>query len=159
MLLSKSFTRPADPNVYTSGDLVADTTVSGAAVTPLIFTPAKADKSFDLLIRRARIKKTSVSIANASFRLHLYKSAPVFANGDNGVFSTSKFIDYVGALDIATAQAFTDGAVITGVPLIGSEILINLVTGQRLYGALEARGAYVPGNAETITVELEAILG
>jgi hypothetical protein len=159
MLLSKSFVRPADANVYTSGDLVADTTVSGAAVTPLLFTPAKADKSFDLLIRRARIKKTSVSIANASFRLHLYKTIPVPANADNGVFSTSKAADYVGSFDCATAQAFTDGAVVIGTPTIGSEVAISLAAGQRLYGLLEARGAYIPAISETITVELEAILG
>ena len=151
-----SFTRPADATTYASGDLVANNTTAGS-VTPMEFTVARVAGGSGM-IRRARVRKTSTGVTGASFRLHLYLSAPTPQNGDNGVWSTNKAADYVGALDVTVDRAFTDGAAGNGIPTNGAEINFDLPDGQtKLYGLLEARGAYAPGSGETITVGLEVI--
>lgn len=153
---SASFTRPADTTAYASGDLVANHTTAGS-VAPMSFSIARvAAGSFS--VRKARLKKSGTTTTNASFRLHLYTSAPsTITNGDNGAWSTSHS-GYVGSFDFSSsdAQVFTDAAAINGLPVKGSEVSVKLASGQTLYGLLEARAAYTPANAEVFTLELEA---
>lgn len=150
---SASFTRPADTTAYASGDLVANSTTAGS-VTAMTFTVARAN-GLSGMIRRARIKKTSTSTTNASFRLHLYTSIPTVTNGDNGVWLSTQS-GYLGAIDLPADRAFSDAASGVGVPIAGSDI--DYVCGgsvTAIYGLLEARAAYTPTSGETITVELE----
>lgn len=162
------FVRPADVTAYAIGDLVANSTVAGA-VTALVFatagriarnsrfqdpkTPAQAGSSGRVL--RARLKKSTNVVAAASFRLHLYTVAPVVTNGDNGAWLSSGAAGYLGHLDITVDKAFSDGANGHGAPGVGQQIAFALAAGTTLYGLLEARGAYTPGNAETFDVTLE----
>jgi hypothetical protein len=66
---------------------------------------------------------------------------------------------YVGSFDLdmtaATARVFSDAAQVTAGPSAGSEVSVALASGTTLYGLLEARAAYTPGNAEVFTIELE----
>lgn len=153
---SSSFTRPADTTAYASGDIVANNTTA-ASVVALSWTAARIAAG-NFYVRRARLKKSTTSLANAAFRLHLYGADPTAStgiiNGDNGVWST-KVGSYLGAIDITVDKAFSDAAQGNGAPNIGSEINIVLASGTTLYGILEARGAYAPGNAEVFTVDLE----
>jgi len=149
-----SFVRPADTAAYAIGDLVANSTASGAVV-PMTFVIGRVDgASKGGMIRRARLRKTGTSIANASFRLHLYVAVPVASNGDNGAWLTNGAASYVGSFDITCDKVFTDGASGNGLPSIGGEINF---TADTYYGVLEARGAYVPTNAESFTVTLETL--
>ncbi len=151
---SANFTRPNDTTAYASGDLVANSTTAGS-VTPLSWTAARiAAGSF--IIRRARIKSSSTSITNASYRLHLYTASPTCANGDNGAWSTS-ISGYLGAIDVTIGKAFTDGSAGNGVPSIGSEISVALASGQTIYGLVEARAARTPAAQEVLTCELELL--
>jgi hypothetical protein len=151
--VSANFTRPADTTAYASGDLVANSTTAGSVV-PMTFAVARvADKGF--MVRRARMKKSTTGITNASFRLHLYKQSPVPSNGDNGVWLTDEK-NYLGAIDITIDKAFTDAAKGIGIPNTGSEISGVPDSGTvNIYGLIEARAAYTPGNAEVFTVTLE----
>lgn len=149
------FARPGDTMAYASGDLVANSTTAGSVVS-LQFTVARVAAGSGM-IRRARLRKSGTGITNASFRLHLYKSSPTPANGDNGAWSTDKASDYLGAFDVVVDRAFTDGAAGNGVPTNGSEITFSLASGQIIYGLTEARGAYTPGNAETFDWSLEVL--
>src|SRR6185437_974597 len=82
--LSANFTRPADTTAYATGDLVANSTTAGS-VTPLSFTaPRYATGSGQ--VRRARLKKSTNTTTNATFRLHLYATSPTPTNGDNGAW-------------------------------------------------------------------------
>lgn len=109
------------------------------------------------LIRRAIIGKTGTGITNASFRLHIYKSLPTVANGDNGAWSSTSS-GYVGSIDIAVDKAFSDGASGSGtlVSSTGPELQAILAPTGKLYGLLEARGVYTPTAQEVFTVTLEA---
>lgn len=147
---SATFNRPNDANVYASGDLIANSTTLGS-VLPLTFALSRLP-GFGGMIRRARLRKTGTSITNALFRLHLYSALPTPANPDNGVWSTDKALNYIGAIDFTVDKAFSDGASGNGVPLVGSEIIF---TADTYYGFLEARGAYVPVANETFDLSLE----
>lgn len=152
--ISATFTRPADTTAYASGDLVANSTTAGS-VAALTFTNVGRIAGAGGMIRRARIKKSGASVTTASFRLHLYSSAPTtIANGDNGAWQTDGAANYLGSLDITCDKAFSDGAVGNGIPTVGAEINF---TSQTIYGLLEARGAYAPANGEAFDVSLEVI--
>lgn len=146
---SSNFTRPNDTNAYTSGDLVANSTTAGSVV-PLSWTAARVAAG-NFFIRRVRVTTSSTSITNASFRVHFYTSSPTPANGDNGAWSTN-VSGWVGAMDVTVNEAFTDGAMGTGVPNNGSEMGVALASGQTLYALIEARAAYTPTAQEVFTV-------
>jgi hypothetical protein len=150
---SASFVRPADTTAYASGDLVANSTTAGS-VAPMSWTISRQGSGAGGMIRRVRIRKTSTGTTGASFRLHLYSASPTPSNGDNGAWLTNRAADYIGAFDCTIDRVFTDGAAGNGVPMTGSEINFAADT---VFGLLEARGAYAPGNAETITVILEVV--
>ena len=153
---SSNFTRPADTTAYAVGDLVANSTTN-TSVTPLSWTITRVAAG-SVMIRRIRLKKSGTSTTNASFRLHLYRTTPAtITNGDNGAWSTT-YSDYIGAFDVTCDRAFTDAAHgSSGNPLNGTDICLKLASGSTIYGLLEARAAYTPGNAEVFTVELEAV--
>lgn len=151
---SASFTRPADTTAYASGDLVANNTTAGS-VTPMQF-PIKWPNSF-FEVEQCRILKSSNVVLNASFRLHLFASAPTVINGDNGVFTPTLLTDYIGALDVTIDIAGNTQSVGVGTPKTGAgtELSGKLDSGNVLFGLLEARGAYTPASAEVFTVTLD----
>lgn len=156
MLASANFTRPADTTAYASGDLVANSTTA-ASVVPLSRTVAR-DVSTAIQVTRARLKKSTTGLTNASFRLHLYHSDPSastgITNGDNGAWLT-KHAGYAGSIDVTIDKAFSDAAAGIGIPNSGAGTFITTAPAGVLYGLLEARGAYTPGSAEVFTVDLE----
>lgn len=155
---SATFTRPADTTAYASGDLIANNVTAGSVV-PLSWVASRAAAG-SFMVRRARLKKSGLVNTNASFRLHLYGASPTVTNGDNGVWSSSES-GYLGSLDLdmsgTTGRVFSDAAEVVGQPAVGSEISVSLGSGSTIYGLLEARGAYTPGNAEVFTVVLEVL--
>lgn len=149
--IAASVTRPADTTPYNSGDLVANNTSAGS-VTPLSWIVGRYSGG-SICIRRAKLSKSSTGLTNASFRLHLYTSAPTVTNGDNGAWVSTES-GYLGAIDVTVDRAFSASAAGIGVPVSGSEINAVL-TGTTLYGLLEARAAYTPASAEVFTATLE----
>lgn len=152
---SASFVRPLDTNIYASGDLVANSVTAGAVV-PLTIGASK-DAAGSGRIRRVRLSKTNPVITNAAFRIHLFRSAPVVANGDNGVFSPDGLAKgHIGSFDVTVDKVFSDGSAGSGVPTSGTEVPFIMGAGQkRLFALVEARGAYTPTSGETLTVTAE----
>lgn len=149
-----NFTRPADTTQYTSGDLVANSTTAGSVV-PLTLTAARVSAG-SFTIRRVKLHKSTTTTTSASFRVHLFTTAPAtITNGDNGAFSVSGIADYIGAADITMDRTFTDGAAGFGVAMIGSDFSWKLASGTTIRALIEARAAYTPGNAEVFTVTLD----
>lgn len=143
------FTRPADITAYADGDAVANSTTAGSVVA-MEFSGIGPGE-----IVRAGIIKTGVGVTNASFRLHLFSTGTITAAaGDNAGFSTNKAANYLGSFDITTGRAFTDGAAGYGVPTSGQGSAMPVVQ-DRIFGLLEAKGAYTPANAEVFTVLLD----
>lgn len=161
IVLSSSFTRPADTTAYASGDLVANSTTA-ALVTPMSFDLSPYQRPFGMagMVRRVRISKTGTTATNAAFYAHLYTASPTPANGDNAAWSTNKATNYLGYLNVSSMTAFTDGCNGRGAPANGTEINFNatMLDSTALYCLLEARGAYTPASAEVFTVRLELVV-
>ena len=149
---SATFNRPADTTAYTIGDLVANNTVAGNVVAGSIVVGRNVGCA--VKVRRARLSKSGTGVTNAAFRVHLFRAAPVSAAGDNAAFSTAGAADYLGSIDIAAMQAFTDGAVGYGAASLDEQIDLA-ADKDSLFFLIEARGAYAPGNAETFGLALE----
>lgn len=147
-----TFTRPNDTTAYASGDLVANNTTAGS-VTPMSFVATGTG----FRIQKVEMAKSTASVTNASFRLHLYKDSPTVANGDNGAWSSTAS-GWVGSFDItAPTTAFTDSYKQVGTFVINSNYAPTLISPDadgRFYGLLECRGAYTPGALETFTLTL-----
>jgi hypothetical protein len=152
-ITASAFTRPNDTTAYASGDLVANSTTAGS-VTPMTF-PVKQGRMFKIL--KAELTRSAASVTNAAFRLHLYRDSPTVANGDNGAWSSTAS-GYEGFIDIAApGAAFSATAVQHGIYVnnaLHAPMVAFLDTDRKLYGLLEARGAYTPTAQETFTVAL-----
>lgn len=145
-----SFTRPADTTAYASGDLVANSTTAGSVVPVTLRGAVEAGGS--RTIQRVRLSKSGISVANASFRVHLYTTLPVAASGDNGAWSTSGAAGYLGAVDVTIDKAFSDGA--SGNASGGSIVFDQ---GTALYALVEARAAYTPTSGEVFSVNVDIV--
>lgn len=142
-----SFTRPENTTPYTAGDLVANSATAGEVV-PLVwgYGPGTAFR----LLRQVRVRKGSTSLSNASFRLWLFKSPPVVTNGDNGALAGNFSAQVVGIYEGSFDYAASNGAV----GWLQAQHEPIYIDGP-IYGLLEARGAYTPGNGEPFDVTLE----
>lgn len=143
--IQSSVTRPADTTAYASGDLVANSTTAGSVV-PLSFANF-ARAGAHSKIRRVRIDASKADVTNAQFRVHFYSTSPTVANGDNGAWSSTQS-GYLGYIAVTVDQLFSNGA--SG--FATGEINGKVTT---LYALIEARAAYTPASAETLTVTVE----
>ena len=149
-----TFTRPADTTAYTAADLVANS-ATAASVVPISWGINGSGRWGT--IRGARLYKSNKTVTAASFKLHLFGANPgVPTNGDNGALVVASAADYLGqiALDMSTAgfAGGTTGAFQRATAAINFNVpALNM----KLYGLLEAVGAYTPASAETFTATLE----
>lgn len=158
--LQASFTRPSDTTAYAAGDLVANNTSSGSVVVPA-FTNAIRSAGDCVRIERVRVSKTSTSLTNASFRVHLFETVPVPTVGDNGVFNnasvlaTSQVLNYAGSMSLTMTWSGSDGAIGIGTPTTGPAITIAPTSGTTIWALLEVTAAYTPASGETFQITLE----
>ena len=146
-----SFTRPADTTAYAVGDLVANPGAAAAVVPLMLETALKVGGTGE--IKAARLHKSTTSLVNAAFRVHLYRAAPVSAAADNAAFSANGFAAfYIGFIDVTVDTAHSDGA--TG-RATGSFRFDAMEGSKNIFALIEARGAYAPGNAEQFRLTLE----
>lgn len=76
-----TFERPANTNVYTAGDVVADVS---DAFKP--FVGVAKSNGTGVKISRVRLQTNDTGVAGKKFNIHLYKEAPTFI-ADNSPFS------------------------------------------------------------------------
>jgi hypothetical protein len=146
-IASASFTRPSDTTAYASGDLVANSTTAGSVVA--LTLNAGSAGGMPCRVRRVRLYADKADATNFTFRVHLFNVLAITcANGDNGAFSVNKAANYLGQVDIATGQLFTDGA-------MGAATCDITSAAGTLYALIEARAAYTPASASVFTLALE----
>lgn len=153
-------TRPADTTAYTAGDLVANSVTSGSVV-PLSFPGLASIAGNAVAVTGAKISKSTTTLTNASFRLHLFNVLPVNSVGDNAPFDTSGALGvstaagYVGYINVTMDISGTAASSGRGTPSSpASDKIISAPATGGLWGLLEVTAAYAPGNAETFTVSL-----
>lgn len=147
-----SITRQANTTAYASGQHIA---AASAAAIPCAVARKNAGTG---VIAGVRISKSGTSLTNASFRVHLFKTAPgtlpadaaTFAGGVSGVAAVA-----LGYVDITMDQQYSDGA--KGFASIQAKAFDAAAGSQNIYALIEARAAYTPVSAEVFTVALEAL--
>lgn len=150
--ISDIFTRPADTTAYAVDDVVSN---SATATTPLTFTNAARTVNGTGYIVSARMSKSTATVANASFRLWLYRDLPTTPPVDNSPFALlfanravrMGFIDFTLSTAGAGSNSASDFKVGLNIPFFA-------INGRNLYGVLVARGAYTPANGEQFFVEI-----
>lgn len=154
---SSTITRPGDTTAYASGDLVANSTTAGS-VNALTFNLAGRLSGKTGGVVGARIQKSTTGVSGAAFRLHLFSVVPTFTSaGDNSAISSvvvASAKGYLGYIDITAMTGFSDVAWGTGAPDNSRGFVLFKPVAQAIYGIIEARGAYTPGNAEVFTVSI-----
>jgi len=157
---SSTITRPADTTAYASGDLVANSVTAGSVANLQFTTLARISGGSGVIIG-AQIQKSTNGVTNAAFRLHLFNTAPTYTSaGDNSALSTvvvASAKGYLGYIDITAMVGFSDVAWGSGAPDNSRGGIPYVATAQIIYGLLEARGAYAPGNAEVFTITVDAL--
>lgn len=157
-VVTATFNRPANTTAYASGQLVANSTTAGS-VLPLALAVARVNAGTGA-IRRVRLSTNKTGLAGTEvFRVHLFKSTPTVANGDNGAFSVNGVAAiHLGIFDVTLDRVFSDGSKGVAAPIVGSEILFDAGAGtQNIFALIEARGAYTPANGETFVLALEVM--
>lgn len=143
-----NFNRPGDTNAYAIGDLIANSTTAGSVV-PLSWDLTGA-RPYD--IPGIRLHKTGTATP-VVIRCYIFSSTPTISTtGDNGVFaSVVSGAANCMAIFEGTVYGMADGAQGLLVPISGV-IKPEFIGDPTVYGLLEARTVYTPGNAETYTV-------
>lgn len=147
-----SFTRTADVNAYTAGDVVGTATGSTAALT---FTPmGAADQVVEITNSIFTIGAASVPAGMTSFTLHLYSITPPSALGDNAPWDlpAGDVASYMGSFSLGTPAD------------IGSSLFIqNLAVSKQvrlattsLFAYLVTDGGYTPASATQFDITLYA---
>lgn len=155
-IVSDSFERPDNTTQYAQNDLVANHATAGSVV-PLEFDAARLPGRGGW-IKGAKISKNATTATAAAFRLHLYSSAPVPANGDNGAFSTSE-AGYLGGIDVDMTSGSVTFASPTGYAEWSAAVALPFQAAagsKKIYGLLQNTHAtgYTPAAEEEFTVTL-----
>jgi hypothetical protein len=152
---SGNFTRPATLVTYASGQIVANSGTA-ASVAAVQISVSRAN-GISVRVNRVRLAKTGTTATNASFRVHLYSSAPTAANGDGGTWDTSGASFYMGSFDVTSMHVMTDGCVGIGLPTEGTPYIIAQPgpSSTTVYALVEARAAYSSPSGETFMIALE----
>lgn len=165
IVTKSNFFRPANTTAYADNDLVAND-VDAADVVPLIFSMARLHSGRGS-IKRVRFWKDSATATAAIFTLHLFESDPSVNVGDNaqldnsGTLAVDTMRDYIGSI---TMDASTGGNSSANTDLAKQFAVSNPITfdvsrvqsaNRRLYGLLEAGGAYAPASGEEFEISLE----
>lgn len=150
---SYSFSRPADTTAYTANDLVAND-VDAGDVVPMSFSVTGVGAQG--AVRGIRLFKDSETATAASFTIHLFTAAPVVSNGDNGAFAVTTTANYLGT----AAIDMSSGALASATDLFKTSAALSWffklpTLTSKLYGLIEAEGAYAPASGETFIVTLE----
>ena len=148
--ISTSFTRPADTSAYAIGDAISTSTTAPAIFELDLSTiGAVAGQSIQIqeLVICSSIKQSLLPLINC------YLSPVTFtATNDNAAFDISDTVNESGGhflnCDLQNSTASNSRCAYIGVP----RQMVLAAADTKLYGALQAANAYVPGNGEKFTI-------
>lgn len=155
VIVSETFTRPADTTSYVAGDRVCNST-SACTIGTLTGALAANGGVLDLTQVKLTVSGTQATL---NFRIHFFGTAPTYTVNDNGVFNASGVLaanvraaNYSCFVDVGMMFVGTDGAWGRGVPGGGSCKITN-PSGTSIYYAIETLSSVTGVNGETIIVE------
>lgn len=153
-IVEATYTRPADTNAYTAGDVIANST---SAATILTFSGVARAETGSGLIQAATLIDSVAASTKLDADLYLFDTTVVMEQ-DNAAWdpSDAEMLTCLGVVEFRGANFKTCGANgITHVQGIGLPFVT--VGGKDLYGILVARNAYTPASAEVLKVRLHIL--
>lgn len=149
-----TFIRPADTTQYAANDAMGNSTTA-AQINPLRFPVARV-KYGTFGLQRVRLKSfTGTSLTAARFRLHLWTSLPIVANGDNAAMTVPSINTYIGNVDVTMDTVLVDGTHgSTNVAWI-PRCFTNTKT---IFGLMQALDVYTPISQERFAWILEGVV-
>ena len=158
IIVTDSFTRPADTTQYAANDLVANSATAGNVV-PLQFSVARLGAG-NGTIRAGLVFKDDETLTDAVFNVHLFSQSPSVANGDNGAFAPTTLANWLGFIPVdiaANGRASSTDSAGRGAPTVAINFDLWSIKSaeRRLYALLEAGDTYTPASGEAFTVFLE----
>jgi hypothetical protein len=150
-ILSGTFTRPNDTTAYAANDGVTNATSSPS---PITFANAVQAAGLGAVLRTAIMRKSTTTVANASFRLYLFDTTPGTVPNDNAAYSIPivDVANLIGTIDFSLS-AGSDCAWGVGTLLPDVQPFV-VASGTSIFGILQALAAYAPGALEVFTIEL-----
>lgn len=150
-----TLTRTADTNGYTAGDVIGVSTSAGGGVLTFDgFGPANVQWLL-FTSTRLQVLLAAVTSGMTSFRLHMYRETPPSAIADNAAWdlTSADRTLYMGYLDLGTPVD------------VGSTLYVEAnginkqaaITQGQFFGYLVTNGAYTPGSADVMTINLDAV--
>lgn len=162
-IVSQSVTRPADTNVYASGDVIATATSGGDST--LVFSDVVRDYNTSgqqgAIITDVSIIDSANQTTKLTPELWLFSSSPGDDN-DNAVFTpTDAELDNLIAIIPFSNTYVGDATSGAGGNSVYTSDTVNkivyLTSSNSLYGVIVARNAYTPVSGEQFTVKLRVI--
>lgn len=158
IVATATFTRPSNTTPYSANTAVG---TADTPILPIQFTLAGVNGGGGVILN-ATMSKSTTSLTNATFRLHLFDSAAptLTAINDGSSYPSPVIADYpqyLGYFDFVSGIAGAAGvATYQGAP---SQSLLSFVcaaASKVVYGVLEVTGAYTPGSGEVFDFRLVA---
>lgn len=150
-----SFTRTADTNAYTAGDVIGINAAGSAGSAIHSFTAAGPSAS-SVFITGAdlTIGLSSVTSGMSTFSLHLYGSSPT-AILDNAAFdlTSSDVLKHLAVLDLPTPLDYGSSLYSAWIP-VTTQILLVTTT---IYAELVTNGGYTPASGTAYQLRLRTL--
>lgn len=156
----QSFTRPANATAYTAGDVVAD---SATAATALTFEGiTRGDGLGTTLDGLVFTTSANVAAAKPDLELWLFDTLPATYGNDNEAFAPTdaEVLRCIGVVDIPVASfkvglSGADAAGNAVCTVTGRNLIIDPIAGNKVFGVLVIRNAYVPVSGEVFSILLK----
>ena len=156
-VVQATLTRPTEAPAVQYAALDAMTN-SLAASTAIEFANALRVAGQTGFVIGGRMRKSTVSVTNTQFRLHLFTAAPAAIANDNAPHAEAwaNRLTYVGYMDFVSFRAGSDCAESPG--LLSRTVLgYKPTSGTSLFGVMQALAAYTPVSAEQFAISLDVV--
>lgn len=156
-VVQATLTRPVEaPAVqYTANDAVTDSLTASTAIAFANALRAAGQTGF---VIGGRMRKSTVSVTNAQFRLHLFTAAPAAIANDNAAYAEAwaNRLIYIGYIDFVSWRAGSDCAESPG---ILSRVVLGYkpTSGTSISGVMQVLAAYTPVSAEQFAISLDVV--
>jgi len=160
--ISGTFTRPADTNAYTIGDVICNSTSAPVVITFTGISKASAGVG---MIQDALCITSANQTTKPDIDLYLFDTAPTIDN-DNAAFTPTdaELLTLIGVVNFG-ASDFKAGDITSGAGGNAFCHVRNLAmpfksvgaTTNAIYGVVQARNAYTPVSGEIFTFRLKVL--
>ena len=156
-VVQTTLTRPTEaPAVqYAANDAMTNSLTASTAITFANALRAAGQTGF---VIGGRMRKSTTSVTNAQFRLHLFTAAPAAIANDNAAHAEAwaNRLPYVGYMDLVSFRAGSDCAESPGI-LSRTVLGYKPAAGTSLFGVMQALAAYTPVSAEAFAISLDVV--